>query len=648
MELVETSPRSVSEAPRQGPSRAIVALVAVAILCLAGPFGLAGHAQAAPTGRLAYVANLRSNTVSVYDPTTDTVVATIPVGSFPFGVAVSPDGSQVYVTDNGSNTVSVIDAATKTVTATIPVGSLPEPVAFSPDGAYAYVGVFVSPGVGGVDVIDTATRTVIGTIQVGSEPSGIAVTPDGSQVYVANFVGSSVSVIDAATNTVSATIASAGALTPAAVAISPDGARAYTANFNSNNVSVIDTATNTILALVPVGGGPVGVSLSPDGTRVYVSDEDANTVSVIDSATDTVIASVPVGATPTAVVADPTSGNVYVTNGGSNSLSVFDAATEVVTSTVPVGNTPFAVAIQPAVIPAKTATLLTVSPSSPVTENIEETLTATISPAAPSGTVQFEDGGSPLGSPVAVTSGSATLMTTLGVGGHTLTAVFAPSSGAPFVGSTSNSVSYQVVGAQTITFASIPDMVFTGAPFTVSPTASSGLTVSLAASGACTVTATSPGTVTLTGVGACSLTATQPGDADWSAATPVTRAFTVSSSTSGTADGGGLQIPGGAHADFHVDAHNGSPNGTLTFDGAPVPPPPPPPKGGKPGPPPPPPFHYEAKTITAFGISADGKSAWFAGTGKDGSSFLVYVEDNGKPGPGAPGPGHPKVDPDVF
>ena len=127
--------------------------------------------------------------------------------------------------------------------------------------------------------------------------------------------------------------------------------------------------------------------------------------------------------------------------------------------------------------------------------------------------------------------------------------------------------------------------------------------------------------------------------------------FTISNSTSGTADGTGLRIPGGAHADFHVDAHNGNPTGNLTFDGPP-PPPPTPPKGGKPGPPPPPPppppFHYEAKTITVLGISDDGTKAVFEGTGKDGSTYLVYIEDNGKPGPGGPGPGHPKTDPDIF
>jgi YVTN family beta-propeller protein len=76
----------------------------------------------------AYVTNRNSNTVSVLDTATNTVSATVPVGSQPIGVAVSPNGAFVYVANLVSNTVSVIDVATNTVSATVPVGS--EPSAF--------------------------------------------------------------------------------------------------------------------------------------------------------------------------------------------------------------------------------------------------------------------------------------------------------------------------------------------------------------------------------------------------------------------------------------------------------------------------------------------------------------------------------------
>ena len=54
-------------------------------------------------------------------------------------VAVTPNGAYAYVTNYGSDTVSVISTATNTVTATITVGSYPLGVAVTPNGAYAYV-----------------------------------------------------------------------------------------------------------------------------------------------------------------------------------------------------------------------------------------------------------------------------------------------------------------------------------------------------------------------------------------------------------------------------------------------------------------------------------------------------------------------------
>jgi large repetitive protein len=62
----------------------------------------------------AYVPNVGDFTVSVIDSATNTVVATIPVGQCPSGVAITPNGAFVYVVNNFANTLSVIDTATNT------------------------------------------------------------------------------------------------------------------------------------------------------------------------------------------------------------------------------------------------------------------------------------------------------------------------------------------------------------------------------------------------------------------------------------------------------------------------------------------------------------------------------------------------------
>jgi YVTN family beta-propeller protein len=81
-------------------------------------------ATLASGGPFAYVTNSGSGTVSVIATATNAVVATVPVGAAPFGVAITPNGAFAYVTFNNinSNTVPVIATATNTVVATVAVG----------------------------------------------------------------------------------------------------------------------------------------------------------------------------------------------------------------------------------------------------------------------------------------------------------------------------------------------------------------------------------------------------------------------------------------------------------------------------------------------------------------------------------------------
>jgi hypothetical protein len=77
---------------------------------------------------------------------------------------------------------------------------------------------------------------------------------------------------------------------------------------------------------------------------------------------------------------------------------------------------------------------------------------------------------------------------------------------------------------QSITFGPLASKRYGAPDFRVSATASSGLEVSFAASGRCTVRGA---TVHLTGAGSCTVTASQPGDANHSAAPDVRRTFSI-------------------------------------------------------------------------------------------------------------------------
>ena len=120
---------------------------------------------------------------------------------------------------------------------------------------------------------------------------------------------------------------------------------------------------------------------------------------------------------------------------------------------------------------------------------------------------------------------SGTTVTLLTVGTCTIQATQA--------GSTNYSVaapvnqSFQVTkGSQTITFGAISSKSIGTAPFKVSASSSSGLTVAFNSqtTAVCTVSGT---TVTLVSVGTCTIQATQAGNANYTAAAPVNQSFQV-------------------------------------------------------------------------------------------------------------------------
>ncbi len=175
---------------------------------------------------------------------TDTVIATIPVGDHPWGIAIN--GGRVYVTNYYEDSVSVIDLATDTVTATIPVGDYPLSIAIS-DGK-AYVANYLDSS---VSVIDIATNTVIDTIAVGANAHGIEIS--GNKAYVTNGRDDSVCG-DRHADGHRHRHHHGGSLAPYGIA-SSEG-KVYVANCYDNTVSVIDTATNTVIATVAVGNYP--------------------------------------------------------------------------------------------------------------------------------------------------------------------------------------------------------------------------------------------------------------------------------------------------------------------------------------------------------------------------------------------------------
>ena len=132
-------------------------------------------ARAGAAGQQLYVANRAAGVLTVVDTATHAVRGTIPIDDGPPQyVAFSPDGTRAYVSvfseqnneqNNAVNRVVVVDTLRGGVVASIPVGTRPYALAVTPDATGSEVWV-PNHDAASVSIIDTATNTVTKTLPV--------------------------------------------------------------------------------------------------------------------------------------------------------------------------------------------------------------------------------------------------------------------------------------------------------------------------------------------------------------------------------------------------------------------------------------------------------------------------------------------------
>jgi gliding motility-associated-like protein len=308
-----------------------------------GTLPIVAHITATPAEtNYAYIANRMTNNVTVIDVTTQTPIATIPLGNQPIAVTTSTDGLRVYVSSYGDNKVYIIDTKTNTVEPqAITVGNAPYEMVLSPDGSKLYVANSASNT---VSVVNTVTNTVAATIAINqlpaaASPYGIAISGDGSKVYVANYGNSSVSVINTATNNVISTITVGNS--PHDVLVSHDGKTVFVTNFSSQTLSVINVAGNNVTATVQFDAGPNGMALSPDGSTLFITLTFEDAVQMVGAISHTPMGKIMLtpGAEPLGIAFTKDGSKVYVVNQRAP-VTVINGSTQQVAGTIDDGSAP--------------------------------------------------------------------------------------------------------------------------------------------------------------------------------------------------------------------------------------------------------------------------------------------------------------------
>lgn len=188
---------------------------------------------AAPDGSRAFVASIRSGTVSAADLAAGKIVKDLATGAGAEGIDRTPDGREIWVTNRDADTVSVVDAKSLEVLTTVPAPKFPIRVKITPDGKRALVSCAQS---GDVAVFDVGSRKEIK--RMGLDREAVA----------------------AGTETRSFSTRFGKSPAPVGLLIAPDGKRAWVASTNADVVSVIDLEKLEVVGRLTAGKEPDGLA----------------------------------------------------------------------------------------------------------------------------------------------------------------------------------------------------------------------------------------------------------------------------------------------------------------------------------------------------------------------------------------------------
>ena len=313
-----------------------------------------------------YTADQDSNTVSVIDPKTDTVLGTIPLGAPRMdtnanvlgamydgqidvhGLGFSRDGRYLDVIDVTTNAAHVIDTASNEVVSTIYLGRAPHEGFFSPDGRDLWVAV---RGEDYIAVVDWRHNRVVDRIHSEDGPSKVVFSPDGRLAYVNHLRADVLDVIDVASHRIVTRVSipsNAGGSSDEA--ISPDGKEIWLGMpTNGKTTTVLNAETYRVEAVLDTGPRTNHPNFVTAGgvDYAYLTVGDLNQTLVYRRSTDggppTLVKRIDdLGAGSHGIWPSPDNTRIYVALQKSDAVDVIDTATMEVIDHLRIGQSPMA------------------------------------------------------------------------------------------------------------------------------------------------------------------------------------------------------------------------------------------------------------------------------------------------------------------
>jgi YVTN family beta-propeller protein len=291
---------------------------------------------------LGFVTNTDSDAVTVFDKNTRKVVAVLPAGRDPRGIAVDRRRLRVFVALSGADEVASYDLLTgeEVGRARLQPGDRPHEVALSVDGK---VLVTTNAGSDSASFVDPSGLVEVGRARTGIRPTALLMDRFGRRAYAFNQGSNNITVLDVAGRAASGTITTDGP--PARGALNRAGDRLYVVSPISSYMTVHAVPGNAQVNRVFVGFGAAAVLLDARTDYVYVSAGDVGELQIFAPATPLPVARVELPGPATWLAIDDTYDVLLGVVPSRRGLSAMQLNSRKVLPLLDLGHGPYAAAV---------------------------------------------------------------------------------------------------------------------------------------------------------------------------------------------------------------------------------------------------------------------------------------------------------------
>jgi YVTN family beta-propeller protein len=216
--------------------------------------------------------------MTVFDVNKQTIVGDVKDLKRVHGVLAVPELHRVYASATGTNELAVIDDQTLQVVARVPAGDYPDGIAY----ASKENKIYVSDLHGKSDtVIDAKTNQRLTTISLGGGAGNSQYDSVSDRIFVTVDGSEELAEIDPGTDQVAARYPLTGCKGSHGLLIDPDNRLAFAACEENSKLVVFDLQSKKATATLSVGADPDVLAFDSSLHRLYVSAESGN-ISIFD------------------------------------------------------------------------------------------------------------------------------------------------------------------------------------------------------------------------------------------------------------------------------------------------------------------------------------------------------------------------------